>query len=102
MSPVVLRFSEYERYDIFLDENVVVYMATGNQGTWFSEMPDNGWKSRRENRQKFREVVVFMYRNGEAPCEIDLTAEYPMSITSRDGYSNADHQSSGAIGIPAE
>lgn len=99
--PIVLRFTEHERYDIFLDATVIVYMATGNYGSYYAEVVDDGWKSRRENRQKFKEIAVFMYRNGEPPCQIDLTAEYPTSTTSRGAYSNSDLPSIVATGIPA-
>lgn len=69
---IVVRFSEYEYYNINHDQDWVRFMATTTKGTYFAERARVSAMSYRENRQAFREKVMEALQAGIDPKEIDL------------------------------
>ena len=69
---VTVRFSEVERYDINIDREVIMFMATTDRGSYFIEVPIEGAKSVRENRHDFKEIVMECIEEGIEPCEVEL------------------------------
>lgn len=73
---IVCRFSEFERYDIQSDAQVVRLMATTPRGTYHAEVPADGPASRRDMRAAFKERAVALIVEGAEPCEIDAKEIY--------------------------
>lgn len=72
MSEHVVRFQEAMRYDIRRDADVILFMATTGAGTYFAEVPAQGPKTLRKNRQAFRETVIDLMQAAKPPCEVPL------------------------------
>jgi hypothetical protein len=70
--PVTLRFLETERYDPLKDAQVMCFMAMGDRGTYHTEVPIEGARSLRRDRQAFKDKVVECIRAGTNPCEVQL------------------------------
>lgn len=75
MRPITVRFSEQQSYDINRDCDVVRFMATMSSGSYWSDVPLEGPRSLRRDRQEFKETVVELIQAGQPPCEIQLDAE---------------------------
>lgn len=69
---ITVRFSETERYDINQDTDVVRFMATTNQGSYWAEVPVEGPRGLRRDREKFKTLSVEYIRAGALPCQIEL------------------------------
>lgn len=69
---ILVRFSECERYDPLKDCEVVRFMATMERGSFHAEVPIEGSKSLRTNRQAFKDRVVELIQQGQTPCEVSL------------------------------
>ena len=71
MDTVTVRFSESERYDINIDDDVIMYLATTDKGSYFMEIPIEGAKSIRDNRNSFKKTVLELIEEGIEPCQIE-------------------------------
>ena len=69
---MVIRFSEYEYYNINHDEDWVRFMATVDKGSYYCEVPRVSSQVFRENRQKFKEAVIECLENSIDPCEVTI------------------------------
>lgn len=69
---VNLRFLETERYDPIRDSMVMCFMAMGERGTYHTEVPIEGARSLRRDRQAFKDKVVEYIQAGTNPCQISL------------------------------
>lgn len=69
---ILIRFSESERYDPLKDCEVVRFMATMERGSFHAEIPIEGSKSLRTNRQAFKDRVTELIQLGRSPCEVRL------------------------------
>lgn len=70
MSPLTVRFSDTERYDIYQDGDVVTLIATTGRGSFWSEIPKvKGWI---EKRRQFKEKVIELMQANEEPGEISF------------------------------
>lgn len=69
---ITVRFSEQERYDIHSDQDVVRFMATTNQGSYWADVPIEGPRGLRRDRDRFKELAVQYIRAGSLPCYIEL------------------------------
>lgn len=69
---VNIRFSETERYDPLKDREVVRFMATTEKGSYYTEVPLDGPRSHRRDRQAFKDKVVEYIRAGANPCEVSM------------------------------
>ena len=67
---IAVRFTEFERYDITIDSDVIVFMATTNGGTYHAEVRKGSSREVRETREKFKEAAIGAITEGVAPCEI--------------------------------
>lgn len=69
---VNVRFSETERYDPLKDSEVVRFIATTDRGSYHTEVPIDGSRALRRDRQAFKDKVVECIRAGANPCEVSL------------------------------
>lgn len=69
---MVVRFSEYEYYNIFEDEDWVRFMATTSKGTYFMERPRTSAMIYRENKEAFKTKALEAIQSGIDPKELDL------------------------------
>lgn len=69
---VIVRFTERQSYDINWDCQVVRFMATTPAGSYYADVLDEGARSVRELRQRFKDRAVNCIQEGLDPCEIDL------------------------------
>ena len=72
MTPITVRFSETERYDINNDCEMVRFMATTSQGSYHAEISLENSRTVREYRKQFKDRCVERIQQGIAPCEIEL------------------------------
>lgn len=72
MGKVNVRFSETERYDPLKDAAVVRFLATTERGSYHTEVPIEGPRGLRRDRQAFKDRVVEYIRAGANPCEVSL------------------------------
>lgn len=68
----VVRFQEFEYYNINEDEDWVRFTATMDKGSYYAEVPRGTSKSFRENRDKFKAKVIDYLASAVDPCEVDL------------------------------
>ena len=68
----VVRFMESERYDPMQDRDVVRFMGITSRGTFHVELPMHGPASLRTMRNAFKEQVIGMLEEGQAPREVSL------------------------------
>ena len=69
---IAVRFTEYERYDIMQDCDTVVFMATFDKGSFFTEVPNLSARQVREQRAIFRDRAIECMRDGVSPQRIQL------------------------------
>lgn len=69
---MIVRFNEYERYDIQQDCQVIRFMGVTNAGTYHAEFPVISSRQLRELRHQFKEAVVQRMQDGVEPQEIAL------------------------------
>jgi hypothetical protein len=68
----IVRFNEFNRYDIRQDKEVVCFTGHTPKGTFHTEQHCPTSRHLRETREKFREKVIELIESGEAPKEIQL------------------------------
>ena len=72
---IPVSFKTYDEYDINIGADVTVFTATTPKGSYFTRIEKEGAAHFREQRDKFKELVVeCIYKNIE-PGEVDLDAE---------------------------
>jgi hypothetical protein len=69
-----VRFTELERYDPRIDEEIIELFAITDVGTFHAEVPARGARSIREARKEFRDRAIESMRAGIRPCELRLYA----------------------------
>lgn len=69
---ITVRFNECTRYDINIDSDVMLFMATTNKGSYYVEVPIEGALKLRENRQQFKDKAVELIQRGVNPCQVEL------------------------------
>jgi hypothetical protein len=69
---MIVRFSEFEYYNINQDEDWVRFMATTPEGSYFSEVPRETFSKYREQKQEFKDKVVEAIGSHMPPMEIEL------------------------------
>lgn len=69
---LIVRFSEYTRYDITQDCEVVRFMGSTLTGSYHTELVCPTSRHLRENRTKFKEKVIDLMESGKSPQEISL------------------------------
>lgn len=72
MARFVVRYSEFERYDITKDAEMVRLMATTDKGSYWAEVRADIPGNLRRDKQAFKELVVEYIRTGRHPCEVRL------------------------------
>lgn len=72
MKPITVRFQEEQHYDIQQDCEVVRFMATTNQGSYWTEIPLEGPRSLRRDRERFKELAVQHIQAGSLPAYIEI------------------------------
>lgn len=71
---MIVRFSEYEYYNINHDEDWVRFMGTTDKGSFFSEAPRGTFSHYREQKQEFKDKVYEAMNTNTDPMEIELEA----------------------------
>ena len=69
---MIIRFQEFEYYNINQDEDWVRFTATMTKGSYYAEVPRGTFKVFRENREKFKAIVTDYLIQSIDPCEINL------------------------------
>ena len=69
---VVIRFQEFEYYNINEDEDWVRFTATLDKGSYYAEVPRVSARVFRENKDKFKAKVIDYLASQVDPCEISL------------------------------
>lgn len=69
---ITVRYSEFQRYDISKDAEVIRFMATTVNGSYWAEVPIDGSSGMRRDREAFKSKVVELVRQGLYPCEVHL------------------------------
>ena len=69
---MIVRFMESERYDPMRDRDVVRFMGITPRGTFHVELPVYGPASLRTMRNAFKERVIGLLEEGQAPREVVL------------------------------
>ena len=69
---MIVRFNEYQRYDIQQDCEVVRFMGVTDGGTFHTEVPMRSTRQLRETRNNFKERVIELMQDGREPCEVTL------------------------------
>ena len=72
---IVVRFSQRETYDINRDADVVLFMATTDKGSYYADFVNDGARSIRMNREKFKALAVQAIERGENPRKLELDDE---------------------------
>ena len=72
---MIARFSEHRRYDINLDADKVIMMATTPIGSFWTEFVETTAAQLREKREQFKYFAAECMQKGAEPCEIDLEAD---------------------------
>lgn len=67
-----VRFWEHERYDINLDADVIMLVATTPKGSWSTEFPVESASKTRERSEAFKTYVVGALQAGLEPCEVEI------------------------------
>ena len=69
---MIVRFTEFERYDINRDCDVVRFMATTPKGSFYAEVPILGPKSYRTLKERFKEQAIEYIQSGYDPGEVEI------------------------------
>lgn len=69
---LVIRFQEFEYYNINHDEDWVRFTATMDKGSYYAEVPWVSARVFRENRDKFKAKVIDYLSFQIDPCEVNL------------------------------
>ena len=67
---LIVKFNEFEFYDINRDERMVTYLATTSAGSYFAEAPVD--KEQVKRRKQFKEKVIELMQRGLDPGEIEF------------------------------
>lgn len=70
---VTVRFEEFERYDPVTDTERVRFMAITSLGTFHAEVAMGGPRSKRRDRERFRDRAIECIRSGMLPAEISIS-----------------------------
>lgn len=68
----IVRFSEFEYYNINEDEDWVRFTATTNKGSYFHECPWVSARVLRETREQFKAKVVVLLTEGADPQYVNI------------------------------
>lgn len=68
---VIVRFSEIDRYDIFQDADVTMFLATTEKGSYYHEFASEG-VSIRDKREKFKAACIEAIQRGQYPGPVEL------------------------------
>lgn len=71
---ITVRFQESQRYDIQQDCEVALFMATTSLGSYWAEVPLEGPRALRRDRDRFKELAVQCIQGGLLPCFLELPA----------------------------
>jgi hypothetical protein len=69
---MIVRFSEFEYYNINQDEEWVRFLATMDKGSYWAEVPRGTAGEYRKNKDIFKARVVDCIASCINPCEVDL------------------------------
>ena len=69
---IIARFSEHRRYDINLDAEKIIMMATTERGSFWTEFVETTTSVLREKREQFKNFAIDCIGRGAEPCEIEL------------------------------
>jgi hypothetical protein len=69
---LTLRFEEWHRYDIQIDEPVIRLLGITGAGTYTGECSYHNAADLRDKRQRFREYVLECMDKGLEPHEVDI------------------------------
>ena len=72
MNRIIVRFKEFQSYDIQSDAEVVRFLATTSSGTFWCDVGLEGPRSLRNDRQAFKEQVVELIQAGARPQYVAL------------------------------
>ena len=72
---VIVRFTETQAYDAFVDAEDVRFMATTSSGSYWSDVVLEGPRSLRRDRQEFKDTVVDLITAGQPPCFVELDGD---------------------------
>ncbi len=75
---LIVKFNEFEFYDITRDERMVTYMATTSAGSYFAEAPVD--KAQVKRRKQFKEKVIELMQKGLDPGEIEFEDDATESV----------------------
>lgn len=73
--PLIVRFNEWQEYNISVDEPFVRFTGVTNRGSFHAYVPVGRASSLRDNRKRFREKVIACMQEGRDPCEIEMEDE---------------------------
>ena len=68
----IVRFSEFEYYNVKEDEDWVRFMATMDKGSYYAEIPRGTASEVRKNRDIFKAKVIDCLVSCINPCEVSL------------------------------
>lgn len=69
---ITARFSEHRRYDINLDADKVIMLATTNKGSFWAEFIETTAAALRDKREQFKAFAVECITKDIDPCEIEI------------------------------
>ena len=69
---MIVRFNEFQRYDITQDCDVVRFVGVTDGGSFHTEVPVASTRRLREHRNTFKERVIELMQEGSNPCEVQL------------------------------
>ena len=72
MTHVAVRFTETERYNVFIDSEVIRLVAITGLGSYSAEIPVDSPKEVRRKRQEFKEYVLECIEGGIEPHEVEI------------------------------
>jgi len=72
---ITVRFLESQYYDINIDAEVVRFTATMSSGSYWTEIPAEGPRGLRRDRQEFKDTVVELIRAGQPPCYVEMSGD---------------------------
>lgn len=75
MQPLIVRFQEYQEYNIGVDEQYVRFTGVTNRGSYHAYVPVGRASMLRDNRKRFREKVIAFMQEGQEPCEVEMEDE---------------------------
>ena len=68
----IVRFQEWQRYSMDIDDEVCTFMAHSTNGSWYSTVTVGSAQDMRENREAFKTYVLGALQAGLTPCEVEI------------------------------